>query len=296
MLIAAQGYGRLCNRLTFFSHLMALSLQYDLKVVNPAFSPYRHSFPGLHTEELASDGIRIRVGTEWRWSVPAVKALSRWRSSDVTLGAVELRFSANRSGGPIVDDDFLEAVKNGIVVLATGWNLTAFDAVAMNAPRIRRAFAPHPGVLSRVGSWLAERNVADSTWVGLHVRRRDYREWESGRFYWSDRQYLELVDRVLDFGDFRIALVTDEPDSIGSSLWRHPAVSISDLSDIEDLTLLAQCDLILGPPSTYSTWASFFGGTPLLHPQSIEQEFDLQDFRVVAPQFVQFGGPLRPLS
>jgi len=32
---------------------------------------------------------------------------------------------------------------------------------------------------------------------------------------------------------------------------------------VEDLYALAECDYIIGPPSTYTLWASFYGDTPL---------------------------------
>jgi len=32
---------------------------------------------------------------------------------------------------------------------------------------------------------------------------------------------------------------------------------------IEDMYLLSRCDHIIGPPSTFSIWASFYGCTPL---------------------------------
>ena len=32
---------------------------------------------------------------------------------------------------------------------------------------------------------------------------------------------------------------------------------------IEDLYALARCDYLIGPPSTFSAWASFYGKVPL---------------------------------
>jgi hypothetical protein len=296
VIVVAQGYGRFCNRMTFFSHLVALSLEHDFQLVNPMFAPYRHLFPGLDSRQLASDSMRLRIGSEWSLVPLALKAWERWGAKDIAIGPVEVRFSGDGRGGPIVDRGFIQSARSRLVVLATGWNVTAFEAVERHAAKIRRTFTPHPTVLSRVERWLGDRTLGGSRWVGLHVRRKDYREWESGRFFWSDEEYLELIRRLLDLGDFKFALVTDEPDALGPVLLRHPAVEVSDLSDIEDLILLSRSDLIVGPPSTFSTWASFFGNTPILHPQHPAQRFCLDDFRVVAPQFVQFGGPLRSLT
>ncbi len=54
---------------------------------------------------------------------------------------------------------------------------------------------------------------------------------------------------------------------------------------ITDLYTLAQCDYIIGPPSTYSMWASFYGNVPLLKIFSAVEEMSLVKFEVVNPAF-----------
>lgn len=46
----------------------------------------------------------------------------------------------------------------------------------------------------------------------------------------------------------------------------------------DDQTLMSQCDYIIGPPSTFSTWASFMGKVPLLHLYSAGQKVKLSEF------------------
>jgi hypothetical protein len=53
---------------------------------------------------------------------------------------------------------------------------------------------------------------------------------------------------------------------------------------VEDLYALAACDYVLGPPSSYSMWASFYGQVPLLHIERPEQEIQLTDFQVFLDQ------------
>ena len=42
-------------------------------------------------------------------------------------------------------------------------------------------------------------------------------------------------------------------------------VGLGTNSSMGDLYALAECDYILGPPSTFSKWASFYGNKPLFH-------------------------------
>ena len=41
---------------------------------------------------------------------------------------------------------------------------------------------------------------------------------------------------------------------------------------VEDLYALARCDYLVGPPSTYTAWASFYGQVPLCHLETAEQQ------------------------
>jgi len=51
--------------------------------------------------------------------------------------------------------------------------------------------------------------------------------------------------------------------------------------ELEDMYSLAYCDYIIGPPSTYTGWASFYGKTPLYSIESIENTISLKKFRLV---------------
>jgi hypothetical protein len=57
-------------------------------------------------------------------------------------------------------------------------------------------------------------------------------------------------------------------------------VGISAASPVQDLYALSECDYIIGPLSTFSQWASFYGNKPL-HQLFGEQDFImLSDFKV----------------
>ncbi len=54
-------------------------------------------------------------------------------------------------------------------------------------------------------------------------------------------------------------------------------------SGAKDLYALSKCSYIVGPPSTYSEWASFIGKVPVKYIMSINEKILLQDFsRIVS--------------
>jgi hypothetical protein len=54
---------------------------------------------------------------------------------------------------------------------------------------------------------------------------------------------------------------------------------------IEDLYALAGCDLLVGPPSTFSMWASFYSERPLYIMRRPNAPIALADFEVCRSQF-----------
>ena len=51
-------------------------------------------------------------------------------------------------------------------------------------------------------------------------------------------------------------------------------------SPVSDVCALARCDYIIGPKSTFSQWASFYGGKPLLQVCSNDDAVALENFRI----------------
>ncbi len=100
--------------------------------------------------------------------------------------------------------------------------------------------------------------------IGLHIRRNDYKLWNDGKFYFSDEFYEFVVKKIrLDFvnknKDPFIVLVSDEKisskigvDFISYGSWK------------EDQIILQSCDILIGPPSTFTMWASYISQVPLI--------------------------------
>jgi hypothetical protein len=58
------------------------------------------------------------------------------------------------------------------------------------------------------------------------------------------------------------------------------SVGLGPGSVVGDLYALARCDYIMGPPSTYTQWASFYGNQPLYHLRSGDDRVEREKFRV----------------
>ena len=100
--------------------------------------------------------------------------------------------------------------------------------------------------------------------VGLHIRRKDYKSWNGGKYYFSDQIYKQIINKLRKklVKDKLIPYILVLSDDVIS-----PCLNCDYLSNgswKEDQLILQICDLIIGPPSTFTMWASYISQTPLI--------------------------------
>lgn len=118
--------------------------------------------------------------------------------------------------------------------------------------------------------------------IGLHVRYGDYRTHENGKYFYSLEQYRTKVEEaVAELGqDHSVALFVASNENIDLRTFDGlNAFSLEEGSATSDLFMLSQCDYIIGPPSTYSGWASFYGQKPIYFIENIEDSVSKHDFK-----------------
>lgn len=110
----------------------------------------------------------------------------------------------------------------------------------------------------------------DGVTVGVHVRRGDYNEYCGGRFYFDDETYLDAIAQIKNNltsqggGKIRFLICSNEPFELKNDVAEMFQIAPLFPTDcMTDLYGLSRCDYIIGPPSTFSQWASYYGHVPL---------------------------------
>ena len=122
------------------------------------------------------------------------------------------------------------------------WSYRNREALVHEADKIRKFFTPIRMFEAPV---LSEGEVL----VGVHKRRGDYKEFQNGRYYYDDAVYetnKEAVRTILEGRGLKVRFL------------EFPLREA-----LEDQWLMSRCDYLIGPPSTFSAWASFMGEVPL---------------------------------
>lgn len=291
MLIIGQEYGRLGNRLITFAHFIANAIEYKYQVLDPAFSEYARYFVGTSAHLLSQYPADLQensaLGIFTAVMSRLVHKLIYLPANLIQKGKIPWQHSAFHEtitiSYPAVYDwkhsRYLDFVHDKYVI-TPGWVFWDHENVLKHAGRIREYFQLVPYYRTRVDEHINSCREGCDVLIGIHIRQGDYQDWMGGKYYYTVDQYIKLIRRVERLflnQKVRFMICSDEqldvPNFADISICKGPG------SAIEDMYALAACDYIMGPPSTFSGWASFFGDVPIYFIHDINDNVMLADFR-----------------
>jgi len=261
--------GQLGNRLFFFSYVLSLAMKLGGRVANPGFIDYAASFTATSGDALSRWPARptmlrarwlgqmicaaqtgaLRVAHRLRPSLPGVKILGLHEAH-----TAEFRLD---------HAPFLDALRGARVVFIGGW-LELRHVVFEQPEKIRAHFAPAERHRAAVAVLMVKARAGCEVLVGVHVRQGDYAEFLGGRFLFSTEVYARVMHAAAAlFSGRRVGFLvcSNLPQQISDPALGRVHYGTGGV--IEDLYALAACDYLIGPPSTFSLWASFYGQVPL---------------------------------
>jgi len=271
MIIISKHTNQLCNRLFTYLPVISYALEANERV---AFLFQYKGYSGLFPN-LAKAGY-----------------ISKWEDSNINGSLKSKAFNALvRFGDHFVHlvlkpNEKIPLKKPLGVLFAPKWREIRYDHayIEKHSDRLRWLFAPSGSVVKAVKEAIGEAK-ADVATVGVHIRRGDYREYKGGIYFYSMDIYANFMQQMksllADKGKrIRFFLCSNEPIEYdkfnGFEILRQPCTDM-----MIDLYTLAACDYIIGPPSTYSQWASFYGMKSLYVIRSKVEEIDLNKFKVI---------------
>ena len=179
---------------------------------------------------------------------------------------------------PVVNFDSLDYQEENAMRLsrtrhavAEGWYVRFYDLFIKYLPEIKALFAFLPAVRSAVAAKMAGCKGMETLHIGLHVRRGDYARWYDGRYFFSDAQYIGVVEKMAALYPDRRKVVwvctndgaLDEAAFAQALAAKGMETRFPKGNPGEDLCLLSECDVLAGPPSTFSLVAAMYRDIPL---------------------------------
>jgi hypothetical protein len=115
--------------------------------------------------------------------------------------------------------------------------------------------------------------------VGVHIRHGDYKQWAGGKYFYSASDYEGLMRRAVALlPGRRVGFLVCSNDTVDITAFGDLHVYSGSGHIVEDMYAFSLCDYVMGPPSTYTMWASFYGNVPLYWVYSISKSFSLDNF------------------
>ena len=254
MIINYDSPGQLCNRIWSLLPSIAYGLQYKEKVLVINFTEYSDVFDNLNKNKF-------------------VKFSSRKRLQRLLLSL--------KSRGYIQNGKSNIFSKLFHLNLIEGWSnrLGNAEMVANQATDMRDIFSFKSNITDSVNKIFSLERENTNTVVGVHIRRGDYKEWLDGIYYYTDEEYLHQMRNIQEQLGTGVKFLICSNEVINLDNYKDlDCFIIPDSSGAKDLYALSKCDYIIGPPSSYSQWASFYGEVPVNYIMSSKEELMLSDF------------------
>jgi hypothetical protein len=179
--------------------------------------------------------------------------------------------------GPEVQEQIREAK----VVFVHGFHFRAPNWMERHAEKIRAYFRPieqHDRASRQAVDRL--RQHADVV-VGVHIRRGDYLNWRGGKYFFQIPQYAAWMrDMMGQFPGSKVSFLVCSNEPRNAQEFAGLSVGFAAGTPVEDLYALAGCDYVMGPVSSFTQWASFYGNKPLLHLRDSKDRVERGRFRV----------------
>ena len=117
--------------------------------------------------------------------------------------------------------------------------------------------------------------------IGVHIRRGDYKYWNDGRFYFSNDVYLKYIK------NFEHEIKNTFNKKCTFFIFSNENIEINEFTNIiiskenwyMDHYLMGQCNFLIGPPSTFTLWASYIGKVKYFHIEDDSGEISMNKFK-----------------
>lgn len=266
--------GGLCNRIFSFAHLFAFSQSTGVEVVNWVFGRYADYFMGTHSD--FHEGMK--------------KALDHkisFRSKISVLGGFKYRLDgyvkpdrvANREENELLDLELLRIEGNpeNIQWINAFYTIDNPSFIEFES-EVRLFFSPVPERKASINGHIEKLRENVDVLVGVHIRHGDYAHHSGGNMFYEVSEFRTLMDRVEGLiPDKKVGFLVCSNVSQPKAAFDGLKWGFGLGTELEDLYLLAACDYIIGPASTYSQWASFYGEVPLwVHNRKYEELYGIE--------------------
>jgi hypothetical protein len=284
--LVARPEGQLGNRVFQAAAFQAAAWEMGFRLLNPALGPYAEFFPTMTEDFFCRPGQALPMA---RWRLlfcRTIDALTSrplhpvWAAGRCAVLDIAASHDGSEEDYDLCGEDFQRLLSRHRLVVAKGWKFRAHAALKSRREDVVRLFTPHSGIRAEVERHIAQARSGCDILVGLHVRRGDYANWLGGKFFYGLDAYAAWLKAANElWPDKKVSLLVCSNENVDDLLGLMGIqASAGPGAPITDLYALAACDFLIGPPSTFTLWASYYGGAPLHMLMEKDQQLQIAGF------------------
>jgi hypothetical protein len=294
MLVINDKPGQLCNRLWAFSFFIAYAQKHSLQIYIPNFREYQAYFNNLSVVS----GVYFHNMKNWPHldallfhTYVLLTKLLRGISIFVNLSFFRIYIDHKNWTRERWPETSMHR-KYTILFLGSWFHPKDVSALLEYKDRIVKLFEPKLIYKERVDKLFTNLRGRYDVFVGVHIRHADYKDFHDGVYYYDDtiyRRYMTIMKQL--FHTQRVCFYISSDSFINAPQFHDIEIMyLNNPEVIEDLYALSKCDYIVGPPSTFSMWASFIGDVPLRILLYQDENITLEQFSPILYQNVFRNG------
>ena len=244
-----------------FSYMITWAKKHDAIVLNPSFLEYKNYFRNFkdNTIGVIPDGFLQLIKLPESLAIhinESFKRISYRKIKTKNINSFDLSSEKIDYEGKV----FEKILSSTKIIFFDGFlfGKRNFNFVREQREYLKNLFEFTVNIQNRSNEILD--SIEKPYIVGICMRQGDYKDYLDGKFYLEDNEYKVLLDRIKkhfddDIGIF-VACEEKKKKSLDSGSYFNygdPAVNIYTLS---------KCDYLIGPASTFMTWAGFLNNVP----------------------------------
>ncbi|MBD2359315.1 alpha-1,2-fucosyltransferase [Tolypothrix sp. FACHB-123] len=282
MLVISAKSGQLGNRLLTFANFIAFSIENNLTVINPAFEEYADFFESTSKDFLCRyPPLRCPIyGNKFLRKCYYNFNRQLAESGKFNTLSIQRQQTFNWQNMQIINDLNLKSINffQGWL-FRDGWFVNDLPLLGKHRAKICAYFQPLYQYKVNVSKLMSQVRSQAEIVIGVHIRHGDYQQHHNGQYFYSVEEYVKVMKLAQNlFPHQKTIFLICSNEQHEKSYFQELSYVYGNNHIIEDMYALAECDYIIGPPSSYTMWASYYGDTPIYMVRDINKNFKIHDF------------------
>ena len=278
LIVVADQYGRLGNRLYLFSQLIIFCKKYNYELWMPGFYQYKKYFSNKNNLLLFQSSINKYLSfiNEEDFYYSIVRITNFIKSLKV-FRQIILTFQCDKDGNPwerILNNKFPVVFFEGFIFykykIDAGINFEIIKDIFQPASKFRKE------IKKPIHSLRKDNDIV----CGILVRQTDYISWQNGKYFFETCDYINCINIISSvLYKYRVGFFIATDQEQNENLFSNINCILRIGEPIENLYTLSYCDFLVGPPSSFIGWSAFYGQKDLFTIESIIQfESNIENF------------------